>query len=149
MKGILLIDHGSRREEANEMLASMADLVQQTVGSAAIVRFAHMEIAEPTIAQGFAACVAAGADDIVAFPYMLSPGKHSTRDIPRMVSEAATVHPTIRYQVTEAFGMHQKLVEIILLRSGIEPEDAPGPAVAASGVADLGGSAPAPPRISL
>jgi sirohydrochlorin ferrochelatase len=121
MKAILLIDHGSRREEANEMLASMADLVQQTVGSAAIVRFAHMEIAEPTIAQGFAACVAAGADDIVAFPYMLSPGKHSTLDIPRMVGEVATAYPAIRYQVAEAFGVHEKLVELILLRTGVTP----------------------------
>jgi sirohydrochlorin ferrochelatase len=124
MRGILLIDHGSRREEANAMLATMADLVQQTVGSAAIVRYAHMEIAEPTIAQGFAACVAAGADDIVAFPYMLSPGKHSTRDIPRLVEEAARAHPAVRCSVTEAFGIHEKLAELVLLRTGIAPSAA-------------------------
>ena len=54
-------------------------------GDGVIVRFAHMELAEPSIDQGFADCVEAGADEVIAFPYMLSPGRHSTRDIPRMV----------------------------------------------------------------
>jgi sirohydrochlorin ferrochelatase len=118
----LLIDHGSRRGEANTMLACMANLVQRVVGERAVVRYAHMELAEPSIAQGFADCVAAGADDIVAFPYMLSPGKHSTRDIPRLVAEAAAAHPGrgVTYRVTAAFGVHEKLAELILLRAGLE-----------------------------
>src|ERR1041385_2369264 len=55
MKGILLIDHGSTRDEANQMLVAMAALVQRVVGEAVLVRYAHMELAEPSIAQGFAA----------------------------------------------------------------------------------------------
>lgn len=121
MKGILLIDHGSRLHEANEMLVDMAKVLQHVVGPVAIVRYAHMEIAEPTIAQGFAACVAAGAREVIAFPYMLSPGKHSTRDIPRLVGEAAAAYPDVEYRVTPAFGIHEKLAEIILLRAGIAP----------------------------
>ena len=93
MRSILLIDHGSVRDEANHMLVCMANLLQHMVGDDVLVNFAHMELAEPTIAQGFAACVRDGATDIVAFPYMLSPGKHSTRDIPRMVAEAAAEFP--------------------------------------------------------
>jgi len=119
MKAILLIDHGSRREEANEMLGSMAELVQKQVGGAAVVRYAHMELAEPSIARGFGDCVEAGADEIIAFPYMLSPGKHSTADIPRMVAEAAAPYPGVRYRVTPAFGVHEKLGEIIAERAGV------------------------------
>jgi sirohydrochlorin ferrochelatase len=44
MKSILLIDHGSRRDEANYMMACMANLVQHLVGETVAVRFAHMEI---------------------------------------------------------------------------------------------------------
>ena len=87
MKGILIIDHGSMKEEANHMLECVGELVQRMAGEGAVVRVAHMELASPTIADGFEACIAAGATEIVAFPYMLSPGKHSTRDIPRMVAE--------------------------------------------------------------
>jgi sirohydrochlorin ferrochelatase len=120
MRSILLIDHGSVRDEANQMLAAAADLLQQMAGDAVLVRFAHMELAEPTITQGFAECVRAGATEVIAFPYMLSPGKHVTRDVPRLVAEAAREFPDIAYRVTEAFGVHEKLSELIALRTGID-----------------------------
>lgn len=124
MKAILLIDHGSRREEANEMLACMVALVQRLAGDAVVVRHAHMELAEPTIAQGFDACVAAGATEVVAFPYMLSPGRHSTSDIPGFVAEAARAHPNIAFRVTPAFGVDPGLADVILMRAGIQPAGA-------------------------
>ena len=120
MRSILLIDHGSVKAEANHMLACMANLLQHLVGDAVIVRHAHMELAEPTIADGMAACVEAGATDVVAFPYMLSPGKHSTRDIPRMVAEAARAHPHVTFRVTEAFGMSAELAAVVARRAGVE-----------------------------
>lgn len=119
MKAILLIDHGSKRGEANAMLACMANLVQHLVGDSVAVRFAHMELAEPSIARGFADCVAAGADDVIAFPYMLSPGRHSTSDIPRMVAAAAADHPSVRYQVTSAFGVDPQVAAVVLSRVGV------------------------------
>ena len=117
MKAILLIDHGSVRDAANNMLVCMSRLVQELAGEHVIVEAAHMELAEPTIAQGFAACVARGAREVVAFPYMLSPGKHSTRDIPRLVEQAAEAHPGVAHRVTSAFGVHEKLAEVVLERA--------------------------------
>ena len=119
MRAILLIDHGSRRDEANEMLHCMAALVQRIAGPSVVVRHAHMELAEPTIEAGVRACVDAGATEIIAFPYMLSPGRHSTSDIPRMVAAAASAHPEIRVQVTSAFGIESELAEVILRRAGV------------------------------
>jgi sirohydrochlorin ferrochelatase len=119
MKAILIIDHGSTLAAANHMLECVGDLVQAMAGRDVIVRIAHMEISEPTIAQGFDACVAAGATEVVAFPYMLSPGKHSTRDIPRLVAQAAAAHPGVRYTVTPAFGVHDHLAAVILERAGV------------------------------
>jgi sirohydrochlorin ferrochelatase len=120
MRSILIIDHGSVRAEANHMLSCVANLLQQMVGDGVLVRHAHMELAEPSIAQGFEACVSGGATEVVAFPYMLSPGKHVTRDIPRLVAEAAAAHPQVGYRVTDAFGVTEKLAEIIALRAGVE-----------------------------
>lgn len=102
------------------MLECMANLVQHMVGGSVIVRHAHMELAEPSIEQGFAACVESGATEVVAFPYMLSPGKHSTRDIPRMVAEAAASYPHVRYRVTEAFGVSAHLAAVIAQRAGVD-----------------------------
>ena len=51
-------------------------------------------------------------------PY--TPGKHVTRDIPRLVAEAAREFPGLSYRVTDAFGVHEKLAELIALRAGLE-----------------------------
>jgi sirohydrochlorin ferrochelatase len=126
MKAILIVDHGATREEANVMLSSMADLVQHLVGTDVVVRYAHMELAEPSIARGFSDCAEAGADEVIVFPYMLSPGKHSTRDIPRLVAEAAAAHHGVQYRVTPAFGIHEKLAEVVLMRAGIPIRDSVG-----------------------
>ena len=120
MRAILLIDHGSVKAEANHMVSCMANLLQHVVGPSVIVRHAHMELAEPSIAQGFAECARAGADEVIAFPYMLSPGKHVTRDVPRLVAEAAREFPDIPFRVTDAFGVHEKLAELIALRAGVD-----------------------------
>ena len=120
MRSILLIDHGSVKPEANHMVSCMANLLQHVVGDDILVRHAHMELAEPSIAAGFADCVRSGATEVIAFPYMLSPGKHVTRDVPRLVAEAAQAFPHVAYRVTDAFGVHEKLAELIALRAGVD-----------------------------
>jgi sirohydrochlorin ferrochelatase len=119
MKAVLLIDHGSRRDAANEMMDCMAHLVQAMAGVDVVVRYAHMELAEPSIAAGVASCAQAGATELIVFPYMLSPGKHSTGDIPRLVAEAALAFPALDVRITSAFGVHEKLAELILGRAGL------------------------------
>jgi sirohydrochlorin ferrochelatase len=119
MRAILIIDHGSMKAEANNMLSNVANLLQQMVGDGVIVRHAHMELAEPSIGAGFASCIDAGAAEVIAFPYMLSPGKHVTRDIPRLVAEAAGQFPGVAFRVTDAFGVHEKLLEVIAERTGV------------------------------
>ncbi len=101
------------------MLHAMGDLIQTMAGSDVVVRYAHMELADPNISAGFASCVQGGATDITVFPYMLSPGRHSTSDIPRMVGEVARAFPHVGFSVTPAFGLHEKLAEVVLERAGI------------------------------
>ncbi len=116
--GILLVDHGSRFPEANDMLADVAALVKR-LADLDCVQYSHMELAEPTIAQGFAACVREGATAVVVHPYFLSPGRHSTHDIPRLVHEAARAFPGVEYCITEPLGLHPKIGEVVLERAGI------------------------------
>ena len=103
------------------MLRCMANLLQTMTGPDVVVRFAHMELAEPDIGTGFTDCVQAGATDVIVFPYMLSPGRHSTTDIPRLVSNAARAFPHVVFSVAPAFGVHERLAELVLERAGIEP----------------------------
>jgi len=113
--GIILVDHGSTFDEANLMLLEVVRTFREATG-VAIVEAAHMELAEPTLAQAFARCVEQGAKHVVVHPYFLSPGRHSTSDIPRMAAEAAAMHPGVKVTVTEPIGVDSSISEVILRR---------------------------------
>ena len=114
-QALLLIDHGSTRDDANDLLPKVARMVRD-MSDFEIVCYAHMELAEPTIQQGLDTCVAAGATEVIVHPYFLSPGRHSVSDIPRMVAEAAAKYAGVSYRLTEALGLDPKMGELILKR---------------------------------
>lgn len=113
--GIILVDHGSRFPEANEMLEEAARLFRQTTGIP-IVEPAHMELAEPTLEQAFSRCVNQGAKRVVITLYFLSPGRHSMHDIPRLARKAAARFPGISYLVSNPLGWDPSMIRIILNR---------------------------------
>ncbi len=109
---IVIVDHGSKRQAANEQLDALVALYKQTTGTA-IIEPAHMELASPTIADAITACVRQGATNIVVHPYFLAPGRHSIEDIPRMVEEAMANHDGISYRVTQPLGIDERLCSLI------------------------------------
>jgi sirohydrochlorin ferrochelatase len=115
LTAIILVDHGSRFAAANDMLNEVAERFRRTSGYK-IVEPAHMELAEPSIPQAFASCVRQGATRIVVHPYFLSPGRHSTTDIPRMVADAAAAYPSVVCNVTQPLGLDDEISRIILNR---------------------------------
>jgi sirohydrochlorin ferrochelatase len=115
-QAILLVDHGSRLEAANDLLRKLAERVRTESPAGTVVHFAHMEMASPTIDEGIDACARDGAQEVLVHPYFLGPGSHSTNDIPRLVEAAARRHPGLRTVITEPLGLHDKLVEVVLDR---------------------------------
>lgn len=113
--GIIIIDHGSRRQESNLLLEEVARHFQQATG-AAIVEPAHMELAEPTLDQAFDRCVAAGAQKVVVQPYFLGPGRHWEQDIPALAAAAAARHLGIAYRVAAPLGLHPLMLQLIAER---------------------------------
>lgn len=114
---LILVDHGSRFQGANDMLLDVVAMVKRLSGLTRVYP-AHMELAEPSIRQAFEQAVNEGATAVVVHPYFLSPGRHSTTDIPRMVEEAAAAFPGIEHCVTAPLGVHPKIGEVILERAG-------------------------------
>src|SRR3712207_1835152 len=66
--GLLVVGHGSRRSAANDLLVSVTAALAERVPAHA-VEAAFLEIARPTIAEAYAALVAAGCDQLVVHPY--------------------------------------------------------------------------------
>ena len=113
--GVIIVDHGSRRTESNEMLLAVVDAYRRD-SIYGIVEPAHMELAEPSIQSAFDRCVQQEAKLIVVHPYFLLPGRHWNTDIPRLVAEAARPHEGIRYLVTAPLGLHPLMTEVIQQR---------------------------------
>ena len=115
--GIIIVDHGSRRDESNRMLERVAELFAERFrGRYAIVEPAHMELAEPSIGTAYGNCVHRGATRIVVCPFFLGPGKHWTADIPRLAAEAAQKHPHTEYHVTMPLGLDDLILDLLAKR---------------------------------
>jgi sirohydrochlorin ferrochelatase len=113
--GVIVVDHGSRRAESNDMLMRITALFQQHSGYA-IVEPAHMELAEPSIAAAFDRCIERGAELVVIHPYFLLPGRHWQQDIPALAAAAAERHPGVPFRVTAPLGLHPLMAEIMAQR---------------------------------
>ena len=117
-KAIVIVDHGSRRAAANAVVAKIAALVQARVEHRAIVRFAHMELCEPNLAQAIDECVKEGASEVLVLPLFLAPGRHATRDIPEMVALATARHPGVTFRLGEVIGADPLLADLLASRCG-------------------------------
>lgn len=114
---LLVVDHGSKRAAANDMLSTIADMLR--LKTSIPVYTAHMEIASPSIADGIRLCVKDGITHIIVVPFFLSPGRHATADIPRLTAEACEAMPAVSYEVRPPIGTHSSIIDIILDRAGL------------------------------
>ena len=86
-KALIIIDHGSKVNEANQMLEEIAELIKEKNSTEfEIIAYCHMELAEPTIEQAFEECVSKN-------------------------------YPDVSYIVTDPLGIHNKIIEVILERA--------------------------------
>lgn len=114
---LLVVDHGSKRPKANEMLLDIAAALQKR--TEVPIYSAHMELASPSIADGIRACVEDGAQHVIVLPFFLSPGRHSTTDIPQLTADAIVHFPDVSYDVRPPIGTHPGIIDVILDRAGL------------------------------
>jgi len=113
---LLLIAHGSRRPEANADLDHVAAAMRQR-GAYAVVQTSYLELAEPTIAQGGAKCVEAGATAVTMLPYFLSAGVHVREDMLEAQAELAAEFPHVAFRLAPHLGLHPLLLDVVEARA--------------------------------
>jgi sirohydrochlorin ferrochelatase len=118
-RAIVIVDHGSRKEAANAVVAALARAVQARAGERALVAWAHMEAAEPLLPEAIDACVSQGALEVTVQPLFLVPGKHATRDIPELLAAARQRHAHVRFELGQVIGADPLLVELIAQRCSL------------------------------
>jgi len=114
-RGLIVVDHGSRRDAANLTLERVTAALKAKVGERyAAVEAAHMELASPSIADAVRACHAAGARHLVVSLFFLAPGRHVTEDIPELVAEAAGEHPGLTWELTPPLCESEALCDALI-----------------------------------
>lgn len=114
-KAVLLIAHGSRRDAANQDLVKLAEMLRER-NRFPIIEIAYLELTEPTIPDGAAKCVSAGADEVLMLPYFLSAGVHVQNDLEEHRSEFKVKYPQTEFRLCGHLGLHPLMLEIVLDR---------------------------------
>jgi sirohydrochlorin ferrochelatase len=115
LTAVLLIAHGSRRQEANDDLVRLAELVRSRSGYRC-VEISYLELSEPTIPNGGRRCVEQGARQVLMLPYFLSAGRHVTDDLKTFRDEMAAAHPGVNFTLCAPLGLHPRIVDVVLDR---------------------------------
>jgi sirohydrochlorin ferrochelatase len=117
-RALIIVDHGSRRPDSNRLLEqTVAAFATRFMAEFPIVEPAHMELAEPSIANAYARCVERGASLIICAPFFLGPGRHWTTDIPALLAGAATAHPHTTWHLAPPLGPDDLLLRLLFERA--------------------------------
>jgi sirohydrochlorin ferrochelatase len=114
MKALLLVAHGSRRDNSNEEIRELTRSLRERNREFDCVDCAFLELAEPSIPNGLRELISRGATRIVVLPYFLSAGRHVVEDIPGDIQTVAREHPDIEIHQAPYLGASPDVVGLLL-----------------------------------
>jgi sirohydrochlorin ferrochelatase len=112
---LLLVAHGTTDAAGIAEIETLTALVAGLLPEA-IVEICFLEIARPTILEGFQRLVARGIERVTVMPLLLFAAAHARRDIPAAVERARAAHPEWEIRLAPHLGCHPALVELSALR---------------------------------
>ncbi len=117
-ESIILIGHGSPKEDANnlELISAMLHSMIHDDCSDDCVTDSYLQFAKPDIMETIKGRVEGGAKRIVLHPFFLNAGMHVTKDIPELIEKARELFPGVEFIYTEPLGIHEKLAQIVMER---------------------------------
>lgn len=114
-KGVLYIFHGSRLKESKEEAFSFFQDVKREVPYE-IQEMCFLELAKPTVKEGFAACVEKGAADIAVIPVLLLAAGHAKQDIPAILADLQVDYPEAKIFYGNPLGVESLMVQAVIDR---------------------------------
>lgn len=121
-QAIILLGHGSIREQANVEVRKMWKTMEEQLPNLAISG-SFVEVAEPTLEQEVDRLASQGVERIVVVPMFLTRGNHLSNGIPRILEALRQKHHHLQIEMTRHLGVDPLLAEIIknrLREAGVE-----------------------------
>jgi sirohydrochlorin ferrochelatase len=110
---IIVLGHGSRRQESGEPFADLMTAVR-SAGNFEIVEHAFLQYSVPTIDDAVGSCLKRGVGKVVIVPFFVQPGAHVMKDIPELLEKLRRRHPGILFTLTDYVGSHPLMVDIVV-----------------------------------
>lgn len=115
MNALIILAHGSRRQESNLEVKNLTEEVKKIAGTEyEIIEYAYLELIEPDLLQSIDNTINSGATNITVLPYFLNSGNHVKRDIPAMIQTATEKHLGCTFNVSPCIGMLKNMPALIL-----------------------------------
>ena len=111
MTDLLLIGHGSRDPAAAKEFGAVVELVEARLDGRRVAG-GFLELSDPPIDAAVDGLVAAGADDVVAVPYVLFGAGHLKDDGPAVLARARRRHPGVRFRLARDLGTHPAVLDV-------------------------------------
>ncbi len=111
-KGVIILGHGSRREEANQEIKQMTDMLQ-TDDQGIIYQVAFLAFGQPDLPEAAGILKHRGVEAITVVPVFLVTGNHIMQDIPEEIAALKLHYPDIEFTMARHFGPDPGIVNII------------------------------------
>ena len=112
MHAIVLFAHGSRDPLWHQPIQAVAQRIAQQSPDT-LVRCAYLELTAPDLPAVAAELAAAGASSLCVVPMFLGVGRHAREDLPQLMLDIQTAHPTLSITCQKAIGEHPALLDLI------------------------------------
>ncbi len=114
-RGVLIVDHGSRREEAGRAAERLVRRIADRLPGVRVA-LAHLEMSPPGVEEVVARLYEEGVRELRVHPFFLARGQHVEGDLPERIERAAARCPGLRVRISEPLAGHPLLEEIVLER---------------------------------
>lgn len=111
MNALLLLGHGSRAPGASEAMERIAQVLRTRRSER--IEVAHMELAEPSLADALESLHEDGFRQVVLVPYFLHHGIHLREDIPGILENVRARLPDLEIAMAPHLGYDDALVDVV------------------------------------
>lgn len=112
-RGIVVLAHGSRLQEANEEVIELVSRFGANEGNGLYCGVAFLQGGNPGLPEAVATAVAQKCNPIYIVPFFLTSGVHIREDIPQMLDQARQTHPGVAMIQCRPLGCDPRLTSIL------------------------------------
>jgi sirohydrochlorin ferrochelatase len=115
MKSVLIVAHGSRATETEQMFEQVVSQVRDLLPDQMITS-TFMQLSENTLDKMLVQLAQSGVTEIRIVPYFLFNGIHIQEDIPETMADFTRRYPDIKLSLAPTLGSDSRLADILVDR---------------------------------